>query len=85
MTLDPDGRWIEYPIGGTDQSVPLNGGGPGREELPLPPMIPVDWIEAPLPLADSRHRPARQVESASYSEPIRPRRLPPTEITRRRN
>ena len=45
MELDPEGRWIEYPIGGSDHDAPAGTDDPGREELPLPPAIPAGWVE----------------------------------------
>ncbi|NQU20511.1 MAG: hypothetical protein HQ567_04455 [Candidatus Nealsonbacteria bacterium] len=44
MQLDPEGRWIEYPIGGPEQDAP-DYNAPGLEELPLPPAIPPGWVE----------------------------------------
>ena len=46
MLLGPDGRWMEHPIGGSEQDAPSSGGGPGLEELPLPPTTPTDEIDA---------------------------------------
>ncbi len=59
MELDPQGRWIEYPIAKPGQGGPEQGGpeqegpeqegpagtdDPGPEVLPLPPPIPADWV-----------------------------------------
>jgi len=45
MELDPQGRWIEYPIGGSDHDARANIDDPAPEELPLPPAIPAGWVE----------------------------------------
>ncbi|MBC8352807.1 MAG: TolC family protein [Planctomycetes bacterium] len=84
MMLDPDGRWMEYPIEGSDTGVPLNGDDSGAEELPLPPMIPANWIQTAGPQSRSDGPPPVLVQATSYSVPIRThglQRLPPTENT----
>jgi hypothetical protein len=44
MVLDPEGLWVEFPIGGQDDSAP-GAENPGPEELPLPPPVPAEWID----------------------------------------
>lgn len=44
MVIDPDGRWIEYPIPAADGDQTFDPSNPFMEELP-PPQIPADWIE----------------------------------------
>jgi len=52
MVLDPEGRWIERPIGGSEHDAPPSGDDPIPEEAPLPPAIPLNWLE----LADDLQR-----------------------------
>ena len=78
MTLDPEGLWIEYPIGESSEEVPFHEG----EELPLPPLVAASWVEVvnPQPAPSGPRVPL--VEPASYSVNVpssyRLRRLPPT-------
>jgi len=46
MQVDPQGRWIAYPIGGSEHDSPAGIDDPGLEELPLPPAIPGNWLES---------------------------------------
>ncbi len=83
MVLDPEGRWIEYPIGGSDHDAPARIDDPGPEELPLPPAIPIGWVElAHYAEQQPGSPPMAEVHPASYSVAVRPdrnqiRRLPP--------
>lgn len=46
MILDPEGRWIDYPL---PASGAVNGSpaeSPEGEEVPLPPEIPTEWLDA---------------------------------------
>lgn len=85
MTLDPEGLWIEYPIGGSSEEVPFNEG----EELPLPPMVPATWMEIVTTPHDPSGSRVHSVEPASYSATVpscsRLRRLPPTQPVPRTN
>ncbi len=45
MVLDPDGRWIEYPIEGWENELAPGEHGPAMEELPIPPMIEASWAD----------------------------------------
>jgi hypothetical protein len=80
MTLDPEGRWIEYPIGGSEGAGPAVG--PDTEELPLPPIAPVGWGDVADHLRQQPVAPdSSWVQPAGYSDAIRRnpiRRLPPT-------
>ena len=79
MGLDPEGRWIDDQVPGVDDDLPPGADDPSREELPLPPAIPINWVEfaefqQPPPIGGSVH-------PAGYTAPLRPsemRRLPPT-------
>lgn len=43
MMLDREGRWLDYPISGSDHERPLNEDEADAEELPpLPPAIPIE-------------------------------------------
>ena len=83
MEIDPEGRWLDFPIPGSDREARPNGDAPGWEELPLPPVIPTGWIELadylqPVPNGGT----ATTVQRADYSAAVDPyelRRLPPTE------
>ncbi|MEX2185200.1 MAG: hypothetical protein WD875_00330 [Pirellulales bacterium] len=64
MTLDDEGRWIEDPLRGGDALEAIESESPandrGLEELPIPPAIPVEWIElAELPPQDATANPLR--------------------------
>ncbi|PHS17437.1 MAG: hypothetical protein COA78_03055 [Blastopirellula sp.] len=43
MELDPEGRWIERSINYVEDGETIEG--EGQEVLPLPPMVPTNWIE----------------------------------------
>jgi hypothetical protein len=76
MALDPEGQWIEFPIGEPDGE--LDGADDSdREELPLPPMVPVVWSVPPRGSGAS----GRQTQPANESDELQPvelRALPPT-------
>jgi hypothetical protein len=68
MVLDPEGRWIEYPLGELDGS-PAGMDQPEPEVLPLPPPVPAGWIDLvdfmePLP------------DNAPLADPLEPGELP---------
>ncbi len=70
MALDPEGQWIEFPIGEPD-----GAGESDREELPLPPMVPVVWSVPPR----SSRASGRPTQPASGElQPVELRALPPT-------
>ena len=89
MQLDPEGRWIEYPIGGPDNNVPhavpqdapARIDDPGPEPLPLPPAVPAGWVDlAGYVQQRPGSPPMAEVQHAGYFEAVRPdqiRRLPP--------
>ncbi len=77
MALDPEGRWIEYPIGA---GVSAGGDERSTEELPLPPAVSAEWVEvANLPPAYGRF-PAVPLPTAPV-QPAQLRRLPATTPT----
>ncbi len=84
MVLDPDGRWIEYPIGGWQDGQATDGQGPGMEELPLPPMIEASWVDFAAGVPPSgRSDHAESIKLMSYSKrAMSPKlsRIPPTTL-----
>ena len=45
MMLDPDGKWIEYPLPNSGPDGAVGGESSDMEELPLPPPVPLEWVE----------------------------------------
>jgi hypothetical protein len=82
MVLDPEGRWIEYPIGESDQGVPASDGKPDAELLPLPPMIPAGWIEAANCTQEQPNDPPPVVvEPADLSAPVQSAKVDRSPLT----
>jgi len=71
MTLDLEGQWIEHPIGGSGDGAPAGDDDPNLEELPLPPAIPLGWIEVANYFEHpSEVPPDVKVLPAIYSAPV---------------
>lgn len=45
MVIDQDGQWLDYPLPSSDNDGSFEGVDPNVEELPAPPVIPIEWIE----------------------------------------
>jgi hypothetical protein len=74
MMLDPEGQWIEYPIG--ESGGPPAGAPADLEEVPIPPVIPTGWIEvANYFEQQSDVPPAVMVAPAHYSSAVGPTRI----------
>jgi len=86
MELDPQGRWIDDPARGASPIAPDVMNAPSPEELPLPPAIPVGWVEfAGNPPQQSGRLRAAMVAPAVYHAAPRANgvvRLPPVECSR---
>ncbi len=79
MAIDPEGRWVEIPLPGSDPNAPAVIDDPGLEELPPPPLLTDPWIDVEKYLHPNGP-PNAAVQPAGYSAPVRPaqiRRLPP--------
>lgn len=73
LKLDPEGLWIEHPIGRIEPPAPAGIDDQSPEELPLPPAIPADWMEFPnAPLPEGDALPVDQPSDDSTTAPPAP-------------